>query len=329
MNIPLLHRLRESPGAFLPLNALGESLDAVHRDLDELEAFGFAIERHPYRGVAYQGPAERLCPDQIEYELGTQLIGRRIAVWNRVTSTNDLAVRASSSAVNEGLVILAEEQTAGRGRRGRTWTAPPRSSLLMSVLLFPPADLASTGWLTALGAVAAAEVVHQWTGRDTWIKWPNDVRVQGKKIAGVLVERGSGAIIGIGLNANLRSEDLPESIAESATSLRILLDASVDRSELARALLRRLDDWYERGRTAGPETLGPAWRDRSEHLGRPVCVTTPTGPRVGRLEDLDLQRGLSLALPQGVREAIPAGDVLALSPLEPGEDLAESAGENL
>jgi BirA family biotin operon repressor/biotin-[acetyl-CoA-carboxylase] ligase len=333
MNILLLHRLRASPGAFLPLSELGDHLDTVRSDLEKLEAFGFTIERHPYRGVAYQGPAERLCPDQIEYELGTHRVGRRLAVWNRVTSTNDLAAHASSSAANEGLVILAEEQTAGRGRRGRTWTAPPRSSLLMSVLLFPPPALASTGWLTALGAVAAAEVVQEWTGLEARIKWPNDVRVEGKKIAGVLVERGSGAIIGIGLNANLRSEDLPESIAGSATSLRVLLGGLVDRSELARALIRRLDDWYERGRTRGPETLGPAWRDRSEHLGRPVCVTTPAGPRVGRLDDLDLLRGLMLALPQGAREAIPAGDVLALSPLESdeagGEDQGGPPGKNL
>ena len=107
-------------------------------DLDALEAFGFALERHPYRGVAYRGPADRLCPDQIEDGLETRRVGRRIAVWNRVTSTNDLAVRASASTANEGLVVLAEEQSAGRGRRGRAWTAPPGSSILMSVLLFPP-----------------------------------------------------------------------------------------------------------------------------------------------------------------------------------------------
>ncbi len=329
----MLHRLRESPGAFLSWNALGDRLDAVHRDLDELEAFGFAIERHPYRGVAYRGPAERLCPDQIEHELGTRRIGRRIAVWNRVTSTNDLAAQAASSAANEGLVVLAEEQTAGRGRRGRSWVAPRRSSLLMSVLLFPPTPLSATGWLTALGAVAAAEVVAEWTGREARIKWPNDVRVEGQKIAGVLVERRNGAIIGIGLNANLRCGDLPATLALSTTSLHELLGGPVDRSELARALIRRLDFWYERGRAEGPETLNPAWRDRSEHLGRAVCVRTPAGPRVGRLDDLDLQRGLSLTLPRGGHGEIPANDVLNLSSREPddaeGEDQAQTFGQSV
>ena len=166
-------------------------------ELDALVSFGFGVEQHPYRGAAYRGPARRLCPDQIEHALATRRIGRRIAVWNRVTSTNDLAARAGTSASNDGLVVLAEEQTAGRGRRGRSWTAPPCSSILMSVVLFPPAHLAPAlpeaafgcAWLTALGAVAAAEVVTAWTGREATIKWPNDVRIDGRKIAGILVER--------------------------------------------------------------------------------------------------------------------------------------------
>ena len=126
VNIPLLDRLRAAGGAFVPLAELGANLDRLRRDLDELEAFGFAIERHPYLGAAYRGPAGRLCPDQIEYELGTRRVGRRVAVWNRVTSTNDLAARAAASTANDGLVVLAEEQTAGRGRRGRTWVGPAR-----------------------------------------------------------------------------------------------------------------------------------------------------------------------------------------------------------
>ena len=98
---------------------------AVWRNLEALERFGYRIERHPYLGAAYMGPAARLCPDQIEHGLATRRIGRRIAVWNRAGSTNDLAARAGLNRANDGLVVLAEEQTAGRGRRGRRWTAPP------------------------------------------------------------------------------------------------------------------------------------------------------------------------------------------------------------
>lgn len=324
MNIPLLHRLRDAHGAFVPVAELEAkagaegSVNSIRSDLDELERFGFVFESHPYRGVAYRGPAPRLCPDQIEHELGTRRVGRRIAVWNRVISTNDLAAHAAASTANEGLVILAEEQTAGRGRRGRQWVAPAGSSLLMSVLLFPSETLAEAGWLTALGAVAVAEVVTAWTGLEAQIKWPNDVRIAGRKIAGILVERGEGAVIGVGLNANTALADFPEPLHETATSLRILMGETVDRSELARALIRRLDAWYDQGWSLGPDALTPAWRDRSEHLGQQVQVATPSGSYVGRLVDLDLRRGLTLTKSDGngLDRRFSIRDILALSPYD-------------
>ncbi len=358
LNIPLLDRLRAAAGEYLPLDGLGPDADRVRADLDALAAFGFAIERHPYRGAAYAGPAARLCPDQIEHELATRWIGRRIAAWSRVSSTNDLAARAGTSSANAGLVVLAEEQTAGRGRRGRSWTAPPHSSILMSVLLFPPAELASAApesafgcaWLTALGAVATAEAVSAWTGREARIKWPNDVRVDGRKIAGILVERATpparpaedgrdgeparGVVIGIGLNVNLDRDDFPADLRTGATSLRIERDGTtVDRSEVARDLIRRLDHWYDASLASGCETLNASWRARSEHLGRLVCVATPSGPRTGRLVDLDVRNGLTLALAEGTDEdsndsgllRLPLAAVLSLRP-DPSLDAPKSPG---
>src|SRR5262249_18498728 len=128
LNIPLLERLREVGGDYVPLGELGRDLDGVRLDLSALISFGFGIEQHPYRGAAYVAPARRLCPDQIEHALATRWIGRQIAVWSRVSSTNDLAARAGRSSSNDGLVVLADEQTAGRGRMGRSWTAPPCTS---------------------------------------------------------------------------------------------------------------------------------------------------------------------------------------------------------
>lgn len=225
------------------------------------------LERHPYFGVAYRGPSTRLCPDLIEWELGTRRIGRRVAVWDRVASTNDLAARGSGSSANEGFVVLAEEQTSGRGRRGRSWSAPAGSSVLMSVLLFPPAELSDPSWLTALGAVATAEVVEAMVDRAARIKWPNDVRVGGKKIAGILVERGPAAVLGIGLNVNLVAEDFADALRDSATSMRMLGDGTLlDRSEVARALIRRLDAHYSTGLAEGPGPLDQLWRDRLEPM---------------------------------------------------------------
>jgi BirA family biotin operon repressor/biotin-[acetyl-CoA-carboxylase] ligase len=315
VNIALLDRLKEAEGAFVAACELGEDPVALSRDLDELEAFGFGIERHPYLGAAYRGPASRLCPDQIEQGLGTLRIGRRIAVWDRVTSTSDLAARASDSRANDGLVILAESQTSGRGRLGRAWVAPSGSSLLMSCLIFPPPALGAPGWLTALGAVAVAEVIEAATGSPARIKWPNDVRVGGRKVCGVLVERAEGVVIGIGLNVNTRPEDFPDSIRSTATSLRALDGVVHDRSELARALIRRLDALYADGREHGPESLDAAWSSRLEALGQTVRVVTSRGERVGRLRRADLRSGLVIEDASGTVETIAAGEVQACSPL--------------
>jgi BirA family biotin operon repressor/biotin-[acetyl-CoA-carboxylase] ligase len=330
LNIPLLDRLREAGGQFVALDELGPDLGRVRFDLEALAQFGFGIERHPYRGAAYGGPAERLCPDQIEHGLATRWIGRRVAIWNRVASTNDLAARTGASVSNDGLVILAEEQTAGRGRRGRSWVAPARSSILMSVVLHPPPELASAvrgsaigcAWLTALGAVATAEVVSAWTGRQATIKWPNDVRAGGRKIAGVLVERallpgtpvsslqplsaaerGCGVVIGIGLNANMERGDFPEELRLTATSLQLERGGEpVDRSAATQHLIRRLDHWYDLCRTHGAFVLNDPWRTFCEHVGKMVHVTTPSGRGSGRLVDLDLHNGLTL-LAEGATEA--------------------------
>jgi BirA family transcriptional regulator, biotin operon repressor / biotin---[acetyl-CoA-carboxylase] ligase len=305
VNIALFRQIRDAGGAFVP----ADHWIGTPSDLDELEASGFVFERHPYFGVAYRGPSPRLCPDQIEWELGTNVVGRRVAVWNRVGSTNDLAAKASISQANDGLVILAEEQTSGRGRRGRPWASPPGSSILMSVLLFPPPKLDDLGWLTALGAVAVAEVVAEFAGLDAQIKWPNDVRVDGKKLAGILVERGQGTVLGIGLNVNV--EDFPDELRDSATSLQRLLDRPFDRSEVARNLIQRIDFHHARALDSGPETLDEPYRQKSEHLGHQVEVSTGSGSIVGRLVGLDLRSGLTVETDVG-RVEIPGRDVLTI-----------------
>ncbi|MDG3008014.1 biotin--[acetyl-CoA-carboxylase] ligase [Paludisphaera mucosa] len=338
LNIPLLERIRGAAG-FVPLAELPGDPRATAADLDALAAFGFGLDRREDGAVAYRGPARRLCPDQIEHELGTARIGRRLAVWSRVGSTNDAAARGASTAANDGLVVMAEEQTSGRGRRGRSFHAPERSSLLMSVLLFPPASLAPMGkdsasgvaWLTVVGAVAVAETVAERSGREARIKWPNDVRVDGRKICGVLVERAirpadadgpeTAVVVGIGLNVNVAADAFPPELREKATSLRILSGRDFDRSDLARDLIRRLDRWYDASLREGPSALSLAWRDHCEHLGRPVRVATATGVLAGRLVDVDLEQGLTLEpgpaddparLPGLVR--IPLDAVAALEP---------------
>jgi BirA family biotin operon repressor/biotin-[acetyl-CoA-carboxylase] ligase len=221
----------------------------------------------------------------------------------------------------------------------------------MSVVVFPPRRLDASGpdggrgvaWLTAIGAVATAEVVTAWTGRAAAIKWPNDVRIDGRKIAGILVERPSAhapaAVIGIGLNVHLDADDFPVDLRGRATSIRIERGGRpADRSEIARDLIRRLDHWYEAVHAQGPGALNAPWCDRSEHLGRIVRVLTPSGYRSGRIVDLDLHVGLTIQPrpgdasgqdpPVGVRER-PASRLVRIPSLEvlSIEDDPDSGGD--
>ena len=326
LNVALLDRLREAGGEFVAWSILIAEFSEAPAHIAALSDFGFVLESHPVQGVAYRGPSPRLCPDQIEHNLGTRIIGRQVAVWNRVTSTNDLAMRAASSRSNHGLAILAEEQTAGRGSRGRVWTAPPRSSILFSVLLFPPPELDDPVWLNALAAWSVASVV--WGRLGEWldwpgyaeesqppvtIKWPNDVRVNGRKVAGILVERGKGAVIGIGLNANLTQTDLPDDLREVATSLSIELGRPVDRSALVRDILGQLDFFYSRAVTDGPHKLNLFYNWHSEHLGHEVEVETEGGIVAGRLGVLDLRRGLEVGLSRSAAQTVPIGAFAAIT----------------
>jgi len=313
VNIALLDRLKRA-GGFVPIEGLGAS----PADLDELESFGFQFERSEERGIAYRVPSPRLCPDQIEWDLGTKVIGRRIAVWNRVGSTNDLAARAAASSTNDGLVFLAEEQTSGRGSRGRKWSAPAGSSILMSCLLFPPIPLQDPGWLTSFAAVAVAEAIAElglmMRGEPikARIKWPNDIWFEGRKLGGILVERGQGTVIGIGLNVNLRPEDFPEELRETATSLQAVVGRTIDRSELVRLILRQLDRAYDSSIRRGPDDLGSLYERRSAHYWHEVDVSTPSGIVRGRLGKIDLRMGLEVGLSHDDSRKISLKDVLGI-----------------
>jgi BirA family biotin operon repressor/biotin-[acetyl-CoA-carboxylase] ligase len=337
VNIRLLQRLQAHADSFLWPEALarglGISLARLARDLRELESFGFGIDRAPHQGIRYSGPARSLCPDQIEYELGARTVGRRITYWRRTTSTNDLAARAARTPSNDGLVVLAEEQTAGRGRRHRRWHAPPHSSILMSVLFFPAEPLRNTPLLTCLAAVAVADVVIESLGLPARIKWPNDVRVHGQKICGILVEdlarrrgktgahlgtaRGSAlvraSVVGIGVNVNIAPHEFPPGLAMPATSLMVLAGKPLDRSELVRSLIQRLDHYYSAVLGNDVASIWGRWRELADLVGDDVRVTLRDGDLLGRLVDVRPDRGIYVETkPHLVRELTP-NEVLSIT----------------
>src|SRR5947209_4329638 len=142
------------------------------------------------------------------WALPTKRLGRRVLVFDRLASTSTLAAELAADPANDGVAVLADEQTAGRGQHGRTWTAPPRSGVLLSLLLFPPNELRRPAVLTAWAAVAVCETVRRVTGVPARIKWPNDVLLRGRKVCGILIEQGRGTVVGVGLNVLQTAEEL-------------------------------------------------------------------------------------------------------------------------
>lgn len=254
----------------------------------------------------------------------TQRVVEGSTLWREVTtvaetgSTNaDLAQRAAADDTAEGAVLTAEHQTTGRGRLGRTWTAPPRSGLAVSVLLAPrEVDSARWSWLPLLTGLAVRDVLLSQAGLPAGLKWPNDVLVDERKVAGILAElvaqpSGPAVVVGLGLNVTATADELP---VPTATSLRLAGTATTDRQLLLHAFLRALEHRYERWRTAGGDPRrsgsGAAYREACTTLGRTVVVHLPSGDDVtGVAEGVDDEGRLLVRDLGGRSHALAAGDV--------------------
>ncbi|MET9501119.1 biotin--[acetyl-CoA-carboxylase] ligase [Streptomyces sp. NPDC006622] len=247
-----------------------------------------------------------------------------VDIVSRTGSTNsDLVALAAAGKADEGAVLVAEEQTSGRGRLDRRWTAPPRSGLFFSVLLRPAeVPVARWGWLPLLTGVAVATGLSRAAGVDTALKWPNDLLVtvggEERKAGGILAERAGadGVVVGVGINVTLRAEELP---VPQAGSLVLAGAVSTDRDPLLRGVLRSLEEWYGRWREAGGDPsvsgLQEAYAAGCATLGRTVRAELP-GDRsvVGEAVAVDGDGRLVLATEEGVREPVGAGDIVHLRP---------------
>jgi BirA family biotin operon repressor/biotin-[acetyl-CoA-carboxylase] ligase len=232
------------------------------------------------------------------WRLPTQRIGRRVLVFDRLESTNDHAAGLANEPENDGVVVLAKEQSAGRGQHGRSWQCPAGSGILLSVLLFPPPALRRPALLTAWAAVSVCETILHATGLETTIKWPNDVLIKGRKVCGILIEQGKGTVAGIGLNVNQSAAALAKAGLPLAGSLTAFTEHRHECGELARLLIGQMDEAYERlchGDVAG---LEDCWKRRLGLLGRRVVIESLDGMRQGYLRTLAFD-GLELEQASG------------------------------
>lgn len=244
---------------------------------------------------------DKLDPDKIKENLRTRRIGQEVIVYDSTSSTNDIAAEYAKNKNNNGLAVFTEEQTAGRGRSGNKWLTDHGDSILCSVLL---TESECTAELLALVcAVATAEAIGKLGRNQPKIKWPNDVLIAGKKIAGILLETTSNNgqttyVLGIGINCHQQKGSLPDEIKSTATSIDIETNAASDRVSLAKRLLTSLDHWLDLAERK-PKKVIKQWRKSSILYGHRVTLIYNGKNFTGNCIGIDPEKGLILQLDIG------------------------------
>jgi len=296
---------------------LGVSRAAVWARIEDLRALGYDIEASPHRGYRLVSTPDVLHADDLISRLGaTRVIGRDIRVFEETTSTNDVIEKLARDGVKEGAVVFAESQTKGRGRLGRKWLSPARGGLWFSVLLRPDLPPQEATQLTVASATALRRAIELQTGLKAEIKWPNDILVGGKKVAGILTElsaeldRVKHVILGIGVNVNVSAGDFPSELRRLATSLQAELGKPVARPDLAVAILHALDLDYARIASGQFAAVASEWEEHGTTIGQDVIIRTGNRQIRGRAESLGEDGALLLRTDHGHLERIIGGDVI-------------------
>ncbi len=292
---------------------LGLSRAAVWKHVKALRDQGYRIEAAPARGYRLNESPDRLGALELRPLIRTRRLGKTLHVFPELGSTNDEARSRAEKGAADGEVVLAEAQSAGRGRRGRSWSSPPGKNVYLSVILRPDLPPARAPELTLLASVALCDQIRA-EGVDAGIKWPNDELAGGRKLAGILTElatdpeRVQWVVLGMGVNVNAEPGDLPEELRPLATSLAGELGRPVARAPFVTGLLATLEGWLDRHAAEGFGPVRAAWRERSHTLGREVRARVGEREVEGVAEDID-ETGALLVRARGKLERVLAGDV--------------------
>jgi len=299
-------------------NRLGISRAAVWKKILALKNRGYVIEAVPSRGYCLKS-APDLAQDYLLMQIKSDL-WKDIIVYDSVESTNDLAMSlATRGVIAPGTVLVADRQTKGKGRLGRTWESPAGANIYISLLIRPDLEPRDTTMLTVLSAVAGALALRRLCSLPISIKWPNDLVISNRKLGGILTEvradpdRVALAVIGMGINVNMYGRDLPESIRDIATSVRMETKKIHPRNEIIIQLLREFEHWYSILKKEGKKPLLDAWRNNSSTLGRKVNVVMQDISLSGIAEDIDNNGMLILKMRSGKRKTICSGDISFLA----------------
>ncbi|MDY7228067.1 biotin--[acetyl-CoA-carboxylase] ligase [Hyalangium rubrum] len=298
---------------------LGLSRTAVWKRVEALRGKGYRIEAIPARGYRLVEVPDRLTALELNPLLSSRELGRIIHSHDTLPSTNERAFRLAHDGAEHGTVVVTDQQTAGKGRRGRTWVSPPGLNLYFSAILRPELPPQRAPELTLVAAVALTEVLREF-GTEAFIKWPNDVQIGGLKVAGILTElsaepeRVHFVVLGVGVNLNSQPEHFPEELRGTATSVAQALGQRVPRAAFAASLWTRLEKWLDLHLETGFGAVRQRWKALSSTLGQDVLVRTDRREFQGHAEDIDAAGALLVRVEDGSLERVLAGDVERLRP---------------
>jgi len=293
---------------------LGVSRTAIWKYINALREEGYEIESITRRGYKLLSTPDILTYEEIKEYLNTEFIGRKIYYFDTLESTNNYAKEIAIEEA-EGTTIVAEEQTKGKGRLGRTWLSPKGKGIYFSVILKPKFSPMEVAKITLLGAAAVNRALDD-LGIKSSIKWPNDIVIGGRKVCGILTEMSSElsminyVVMGIGINANFDQADIPLELQDKATSLKLKNGKNINRRELLAAILNHLEDLYLKFNIDKDLSEAiKACRDKSAVIGKDIKIIYGKEVRRAKAINIDDQGQLIVQMEDGSREKIISGEI--------------------
>jgi len=290
------------------------SRSAIWKYMQELRKDGYEILAVPHLGYQLKSAPDKLLAQEILFGLKTKTMGQRIFHHETLTSTMDTAFRLAVEGEKEGALVVCEGQTKGKGRLGRSWSSPKGKGIYASIILRPQLSPVQVSQLTLLTAVAVCDALRCATKIPVTIKWPNDILINDKKVAGILTElsaemdRVRFVVVGLGVNVNTPLNSLPE----TATSLKHVAQKQFDRVRLLQEVLVKFEHWYESYKHQGFAHVIVQWKKFSLMLGKRVRISDQGGTVEGEAIDLDESGGLIVQSGNGSMIKCISGDVIPL-----------------
>ena len=292
----------------------GVSRTAVWKVIRQLEAEGYVIQAVRNKGYRLTAQPDLLTEETIQNQIHTEWAGQQLVVFSETDSTNDQAKKLAEEGAGQGLLVVSDSQTAGKGRRGRSWESRVGEGIFMTLLLKPDIAPGNASMLTLVMALAVRAGIRQVTGIDTQIKWPNDVVLNGKKLVGILTEMSAQMnyieylVTGIGINANLR--EFPEELEDKATSLQKEIGHKVNRSALIAECMEKIEENYEIFvKTQDLSGLMAAYQEALVNQDQQVRVLEPGHEYTGVARGINAMGELLVEKEDGTITEVYAGEV--------------------